>query len=79
MQEEAAQTLSIISTSDAPQITAGHKFTLDRHFDANGDYLITRVSHTASLGLSFRAGDAPYRTATSSVACLWNFRIDLSD
>lgn len=60
MQEEAAQTLSIISTSDAPQITAGHKFTLDRHFDANGDYLITRVSHTASLGLSFRAGDGAY-------------------
>ncbi|MFO0812301.1 MAG: type VI secretion system tip protein TssI/VgrG [Gemmatales bacterium] len=60
MQEEAAQALSIVAGSNAPQVTAGHHFTLDNHFNANGKYLITRVQHSAQLGLSFRSDGSEY-------------------
>jgi hypothetical protein len=34
--------------SDCAQFTAGNKFTLERHFDADASYLLTRVEHEAT-------------------------------
>jgi uncharacterized protein involved in type VI secretion and phage assembly len=36
IQEEASGAISVEGTGTARQFTAGHRFTLDRHFDADG-------------------------------------------
>jgi type VI secretion system secreted protein VgrG len=54
MQLTEAGMLAMEGVSNCRQITAGHKFNLQRHFDGNGQYVITNVSHDAAEG-SFRA------------------------
>jgi type VI secretion system secreted protein VgrG len=46
-EQEAAQAIVIQAASVVPSLTAGHKFTLAGHFDANGQYVVTGVKHTA--------------------------------
>ncbi len=57
MEQEEALSLSIEGSSDCGHFTAGHEFTLDRHFDANGKYLLTQIEHNAD--------QADFRTAQS--------------
>jgi type VI secretion system secreted protein VgrG len=47
MQAEAAQSLAIQGVGTASMLTAGHRFTLARHSDASGPYVLTSVSHAA--------------------------------
>jgi len=56
MQEEAAAGLVIQGASDCRHLIAGSKFKLERHFNADGEYVITSVTHSAS------ASSADYRT-----------------
>ena len=39
MQQEALPSLVIRGVSDCRQFASGHKFTLERHFNADGVYL----------------------------------------
>ncbi len=55
MQETEARMLLISGDSNCRQLTAGHKFTLQRHFNADGPYVVVGVSHEAREG-SFRSG-----------------------
>jgi type VI secretion system secreted protein VgrG len=48
MQEEAMQSMSIEGSSGCRQFVTGHKFTLQRHFNADGEYLLTQIQHSAS-------------------------------
>jgi len=48
--------IRIEGKSDCGQFTAGHKFTLERHFDADASYLLTRVKHSAWDG-SYRSDE----------------------
>ena len=48
--------LSITGQSTCRQFTAGHKFTLDRHFNADGAYVLTEVGHSASMGDTYTTG-----------------------
>jgi type VI secretion system secreted protein VgrG len=48
-EEEAANALSVHGSGDAGQLLPGYLFTLERHFEDNGKYLLTRVEHHASL------------------------------
>ena len=48
MEQEEVLGIHIEGVSDCGQFTAGHKFTLDRHFDADAPYLLTRVEHQAT-------------------------------
>jgi len=50
MQQETMPALVIEGLSTCEQLTAGHKFQLQRHFDADGEYVLIAVEHTASLG-----------------------------
>jgi type VI secretion system secreted protein VgrG len=50
MEQEDAAALEIQGASDCGNFTAGHKFTLERHWDANGAYLLTAVEHEANQG-----------------------------
>lgn len=50
MEQEEIAALRIEGASDCSQFAPGHKFRLEQHFDADDDYLLTRVEHTARLG-----------------------------
>ncbi len=45
MEQEEVNGILIEGKSDCAQFTSGHKFTLERHFDADASYLLTRVDH----------------------------------
>jgi len=49
MQQEAVNSILIEGESDCRQFTSGHFFTLERHFNADGDYLLTSVTHDAEF------------------------------
>jgi type VI secretion system secreted protein VgrG len=58
IQEEGAGSLMTGGGSQLRQLTSGHKFTLLEHFDANGAYVLTSVSHTARMTSDYRSGQA---------------------
>jgi type VI secretion system secreted protein VgrG len=49
MQQEAVQSLLVEGMSNCRHFTGGYQFTLSRHFDADGAYLLTDVEHSASV------------------------------
>ena len=48
MEQEEVLGIRIEGKSDCGNFSAGHKFTLDRHFDADAGYLLMRVEHQAN-------------------------------
>ncbi|HEV1286757.1 MAG TPA: type VI secretion system tip protein TssI/VgrG [Bryobacteraceae bacterium] len=60
MEQEEVLGIRIEGKSDCGQFTAGHKFTLERHFDADAAYLLMRVEHEAR--------DESYRSEQPDVA-----------
>jgi type VI secretion system secreted protein VgrG len=58
MEQEALPGLEVRGASNCGQFVPGHQFTLSRHFDANGPYLLTRVEHTVRTGNAYRSGGA---------------------
>jgi len=55
MEQETVAGLEIRGKSNCGQLSAGFKFTLTRHFNADGPYLLTRVEHDARLGGNYRS------------------------
>src|SRR6266404_2118953 len=55
IEQEAAESLEIRGKSNCRQFTAGNKFTLERHFNADGQYVLTSVTHTAKMGADYRS------------------------
>ncbi|MGE0822567.1 MAG: type VI secretion system Vgr family protein [Candidatus Binatia bacterium] len=55
MQEEALPSLLIRGASNCRQLVSGHKFTLQRHFNADGQYVLTSVTHSASISGDYRS------------------------
>jgi type VI secretion system secreted protein VgrG len=47
MEQEEVLGIRIKGKSDCGQFVPGHKFSLERHFDADASYLLTRVDHEA--------------------------------
>ena len=58
MQQEAMPLAFIQGVSQCRQFTSGHKFTLERHFNANGSYVLTSVQHSARVDNYRSSGDA---------------------
>ena len=48
MEQEEVRGINLEGKSDCGQFTAGHRFTLARHFDADAAYLLTRIEHSAT-------------------------------
>ncbi len=48
IEQEETPALVIQATSNCRQMTAGHKFTLQRHYNGDGKYVVLRVSHDAA-------------------------------
>jgi type VI secretion system secreted protein VgrG len=56
MQEQAAASILVSATSNCRQIVSGHKFTLERHFDGDGPWVVHQVEHVASEAGDLRSG-----------------------
>lgn len=56
MQQETTDSLRIVAASDARQLTCGHKFKLDKHYDGNGTYLLTQMDQSANLRGAYTSG-----------------------
>jgi type VI secretion system secreted protein VgrG len=70
MEAEALPSLAVYGTSSCANFVSGHKFTLDRHFDAQGDYVLVSVIHDGSLGGAFRSGQGGGLTYSNSFVCI---------
>ena len=71
IQEEATGSLMISGGSRLRQLTAGHRFTLKEHFNANGPYVLTSVSHTARMTSDYRSGQTEDEVAyENSFTCI---------
>jgi type VI secretion system secreted protein VgrG len=69
LQEEAAAAVKISGQSICGNMTSGHKFTLKDHFDADGDYVLTTVSHSGIATGDFRSGSLDYQYS-NTFTCL---------
>jgi type VI secretion system secreted protein VgrG len=56
LEQEAMPSLEIRGAGNCVPFVPGHQFTLTRHFNADGDYLLTRVEHEAKLSGDYRSG-----------------------
>jgi type VI secretion system secreted protein VgrG len=56
MQQEAVPSLLIQGVSNVRHLVPGYKFNLERHYDADGAYVLTAVEHTGALSRDFRSG-----------------------
>jgi type VI secretion system secreted protein VgrG len=75
-QQEAARGLVTRGASDCRHLTAGHTFELTRHFNADGEYVLTRVDHTASVAGVYTGvgGECRYENAFECVPIGLPFR-----
>ena len=73
MEAEALPSLTIQGSSGCRNFVAGHKFTLARHFDGDGDYVLLSVTHEASIGSAYRSGsgggDMTYSNTFTCIPC----------
>ncbi len=76
IQEEAAPGLTIQGASNVRQLVCGHKFTLQRHFNADGQYVLTTVSHSARQAGDYRSdgGDFHYSNSFTCIPLAVPFR-----
>ena len=70
MQEEAAEGLLIRGESSVPRLTAGYRFTLDQHFNADGAYVLTALEHRATLNGDYRSGGDVELEYENSFSCI---------
>lgn len=57
MQQEAVNSLAITGYTGFLGVIAGYKFTLQRHYEDNDTYLITRISFSIPQGGNYNSGD----------------------
>lgn len=69
MQQVETPTILIHGESNHWQLTPGHKFTLQRHFNADGQYVLTSVSHQAGEG-GFISGEEAKNHYGNSFNCI---------
>ena len=55
MEQVTARALVINATSNYANLTAGHKFTLDRHYQDNGAYVLTSMHVYCTQGGNYRS------------------------
>jgi type VI secretion system secreted protein VgrG len=70
MQEEAAAALVLSGASRLRQLTAGHRFSLAKHFNADGAYVVTSVDHSASMTGDYRSGDTLGTSYENRFTCI---------
>lgn len=69
MQQEAIGSLLIEGSGDCSGFAAGHKFSLSGHENADGEYVLTSVSHVAKE-TGYRSGEGVNWTYENSFSCI---------
>jgi len=69
MEQETVAGLQIKGASNCRQLVGGHKFTLTRHFNADGAYVVTQVEHSATLS-GFRSGEVAALDYDNRFTCI---------
>ena len=59
MEQEAALCLQVRGASDYSHLLPGYTFTLEKHFNGDGDYLATKVEHQADIRSAYLTGEEP--------------------
>jgi type VI secretion system secreted protein VgrG len=70
MQQEALLGLTIRGAGYCRQFVSGHKFTLVRHFDGDGPYVLTSVEHSIKLAGGYRSDMSPAMAYTNRFTCI---------
>ena len=70
IQEEAVSALVIRATGNCRHFVSGHKFTLERHFNGDGDYVVTSVQHSGSVAGDYRSGAGGAFSYENSFTCI---------
>jgi type VI secretion system secreted protein VgrG len=55
-QQEAMRSLTIHGTTTCRNLVSGHKFTLQKHANADGDYVLTSIQHHATTPIDYISG-----------------------
>ncbi len=78
MQQEALPGLVVNAASKCGHLVSGHKFTLTRHFNADGPYVITSMSHTGQeeygTGVENQMGERSYSNTFTCIPFALPFR-----
>jgi type VI secretion system secreted protein VgrG len=79
MQQQALPSLVIQGNGTCRQFVSGHKFSLERHFNADGQYLLTEVEHRGNYEGAFLtpAGTFLYRSQFHCIPLTLPFRPQL--
>ncbi len=56
IEQETSDSLTIQGAGNCGHFSPGHRFDLERHFDADGPYLLTAVEHVARQAGNYRSG-----------------------
>jgi type VI secretion system secreted protein VgrG len=70
MQEEAVAGLRVQGTSNCRQFASGHRFTLARHWSADGAYVLTEARHKCTLGGNYHSGDGVSLDYQNTFTCI---------
>jgi type VI secretion system secreted protein VgrG len=70
MDEELTPAVVIRARSNAKHLVSGYKFTLQRHLNADGDYVVTSVRHDASFGADYQSGKDDLLSYENEVTCI---------
>lgn len=76
MQQETLPALEINAESNCRNLVSGYKFTLAEHFNADGQYVITSISHTAKheIGSGARTAGTHYSNQFTCIPLSLPFR-----
>jgi len=69
-QAQTAGALLIHGASSCNNFASGGKFTLHEHSDANGDYILTSVSHSLSTAYAERGGESRELSYSNEFTCI---------
>jgi len=70
MDEETTPAVVIRAKSNVKHMVSGYKFTLQRHFNGDGDYVVTSVRHQGSFGADYRSGKEPELSYENDLLCI---------
>ena len=69
-QGEASSALRIRGSSNCANLTSGHKFTVEEHYDGDGDYVLTTIAHDASTNGNYSSGESVELTYLNTFECM---------
>ena len=70
MDEQTAPAVVLHGRSNVKHVVSGYKFTLQRHFSGDGDYVVTGVRHRASYAANYRSGQDARMSYENELTCI---------